>query len=840
MGAMDSQDAKDRRERKLMMYDELTAHKSRKVRRYLKLEGADTHFTLKNYTKSFQAADAGFIADFKARYQMWLQAWLEKDKKNYELWEKKTAASQKRILVTEAFGDIYRAYQKELDPKSDEFNPNLQESLGRFFEKTGTAVRIDGEELGKITPQAVPNFCIANSDDSGCSTPQSSDFRSDPDESESFCDSSNGSSADDEFSSESESEAAEKLTVKLKSGKQKEAEERGRNRAELRKEHEKELELKPQLKEAKKTSKKKSSTEAAQKKPSALSAHCGLSHVPHGATALISGHEPGPRFDEDPSEAVGRSIMLCDKGIWQHYNVEGCSAAACEGDEIVFNFGNREWYAGHVASFSRQMDVWDGSQKDADLSTFFAVHYDDGDKFAHALTSDKFEHSSGSPGDIGNWKFGDECPKWKLALEKPVDQYLSASSKSGENKHAFLRQQDFGDGSSHDAGQSSWFYIDDKRLVEGQVRIIFDAKFRTFQKENQLEIKRERPNGWCGHLCGGTQLLAFFPILAPLEIDTTGFSPEEVAMHSSVTILVRALRQGTDEIAFARVNESASSSGELQVPITVQDSDEEAPASSFTRRRLSAVDTWKANITKRAAKIESALCSHGRGVLPLSSGAWFDADYDLRAIARATDIECVLVTQGRLEAQVYSPDCKLRVLPLDQVRSLVGGMAILFNGTDHFDSLVPMQNQRPQSKMARITSSIKDAFKTSTALGASNGDKGACEPGTKSKVAKSKVTSARGGLAAAAAAAQLPSAPVKAPVAAPVVPVMATPVVPKVAAPVVAPGGKGNKGKCAGKRAAPAASRNRAALLARTSAAARNVALQNKKTSSEEEEAASD
>jgi hypothetical protein len=692
------------------MYDELIAHKSRKVRRFLKIEGFNTDFTLKNFTKSFQAADAGFIADFKLRFQAELERWLERDEKHYDMWERKMTPAEKRVLVTKLFGGVYRQHKKELDPKSNDYNPKLPSSLRRFFEKTGNLVRVDGKDLEKITPQAVPDFCIAGSDESGCETPLSSDFEdsihglSSSGVSDSIHGSSWGSSGEDELSLEGGSDdddLPEKASAK--SGKQKRAEQRSQDRAILRKKFDEEQEAasksKKSSQEAISKSKKPTNNKAINDhfkvakasapvaKSRAPHSPCGLSYVPQGAVAQISGHEPGQNFEDDPSEAVGRSIMRrWNDGTWNHEVVVGCSAVVYVGDSIDFRFDDQCFYKGKVALISGAIKIWGGRHVDKDL---VAVHYQDGDKFAHVLTSDNFEHSSFT-GDVGNWQFSDNHPKWKVALEKPEDRNYCTKNKSSEATHAFLRLEDFGDGSNHDENQNSWFFIDDRAFLRNQLEILHEIKFKTFLEKNELEVKMEPPSGWCGHHCGGTQLESYFS-----DMDCAGFfSKELMLLHSFVVFLVKALREGTHDFASARMLESALCSQEKQVPITVQDSDDDSKPSGLTRRKVGAFETWKTNIERRATTIESALSSHGQKTLPSSSGAWFDADYDLRAIARAIKIECVLVSRGRLEAQVYLPDCTVRTVPLDQVRTQVGGMVIIFNGTNHFDSVLPKKKER--------------------------------------------------------------------------------------------------------------------------------------------------
>jgi len=88
-------------------------------------------------------------------------------------------ANKKRVLLTTMMGDIYRDFKKQSSPTSPNFKPELRHQLRRYFEKTGCLVRIDGEKLDKITPQALPNFEIAGSGESGCETPETTDLDTD-------------------------------------------------------------------------------------------------------------------------------------------------------------------------------------------------------------------------------------------------------------------------------------------------------------------------------------------------------------------------------------------------------------------------------------------------------------------------------------------------------------------------------------------------------------------------------------------------------------------------------------------------------------------------------------
>ena len=88
-------------------------------------------------------------------------------------------ANKKRVLLTTMMGDIYRDFKKQSSPTSPNFKPELRHQLRRYFEKTGCLVRIDGEKLDKITPQALPNFEIAGSGECGCETPETTDLDND-------------------------------------------------------------------------------------------------------------------------------------------------------------------------------------------------------------------------------------------------------------------------------------------------------------------------------------------------------------------------------------------------------------------------------------------------------------------------------------------------------------------------------------------------------------------------------------------------------------------------------------------------------------------------------------
>ena len=97
-----------------------------------------------------------------------------------------------------------------------------------------------------------------------------------------------------------------------------------------------------------------------------------------------------------------------------------------------------------------------------------------------------------------------------MALEKPEDRNYCTKNKSSEATHAFLRLEDFGDGSNHDENQNSWFFIDDRAFLRNQLEILHEIKFKTFLEKNELEVKMEPPSGWCGHHCGGTQFESYF------------------------------------------------------------------------------------------------------------------------------------------------------------------------------------------------------------------------------------------------------------------------------------------------------------------------------------------
>jgi len=178
MGALDDREAKANRERKLAMYDNLLAHMDRRIRLKMRRNGVDTTTTPENNTSTFQAADAGAIQHVSEMRTKWLEKYCDEDVANLEKFESKMTASEKRILLTKMMGDIYRELKKKGSPSSPDFEEAFRAQMTRYFEKTGCHVRIDGLGLEKITPQALPGFEIAESGDSGCSTPESTDFGS--------------------------------------------------------------------------------------------------------------------------------------------------------------------------------------------------------------------------------------------------------------------------------------------------------------------------------------------------------------------------------------------------------------------------------------------------------------------------------------------------------------------------------------------------------------------------------------------------------------------------------------------------------------------------------------
>ena len=108
-GAADSVEQRSNRERKLVIFDQLDAHTDKISRRFLYQQGVDTIYTPERLTPWFQAADAGKIAATKSLKENFLEAWLDADPANFDLWETDMSAKERRILVTKIFGAIYRA-----------------------------------------------------------------------------------------------------------------------------------------------------------------------------------------------------------------------------------------------------------------------------------------------------------------------------------------------------------------------------------------------------------------------------------------------------------------------------------------------------------------------------------------------------------------------------------------------------------------------------------------------------------------------------------------------------------------------------------------------------------
>jgi hypothetical protein len=104
---------------------------------------ASVHFYPANYTDHLAPPDAGFGAQLKHWFGVYLDAWLW-HKNNIDHWESgKFPASERRVLVTHI---LSRAWKKVIAEANSD-------SLLRYFTKTGCAVTANGEDDELICPQ---------------------------------------------------------------------------------------------------------------------------------------------------------------------------------------------------------------------------------------------------------------------------------------------------------------------------------------------------------------------------------------------------------------------------------------------------------------------------------------------------------------------------------------------------------------------------------------------------------------------------------------------------------------------------------------------------------------
>ena len=322
--------------------------------------------------------------------------------------------------------------------------------------------------------------------------------------------------------------------------------------------------------------------------------------------------------------------------MWRHAVVIGNSYDAVIGDRVEFAFAKESgdtpsWYRGKIVEKAKVMKVfkcaWDHESEEpgAGLSH---VQFDDGDLFLMNLSSEKFQATSSTsimPTSMGMWRFsGDVAYKSRLKVNASADIFS-----------VFLASAAFGDGSSPPHGDYlTWFYVDDKSFLNSQRMAIFNASFDTFKRRTNMKVSTEIGDGWCGYRTGERQLQF-------LDGDDVG------SFVSTAKVLVSALSSLNNNPlaeAFASASEAASK-GPVEPGIEIHDSsDDDRPVTLKMKSELSRHDrlvrNYKDLLDNRSSIINAALERYSSTFLPSDSGAWFDADFDLRAIAYSKNITC--------------------------------------------------------------------------------------------------------------------------------------------------------------------------------------------------------
>jgi len=261
-------------------------------------------------------------------------------------------------------------------------------------------VRIDGLGLEKNTPQALPGFEIAESGDSGCSTPESTDFGSCEEVDTTWDDAGSSDedelsvgqlSSDDNSSSKERTSGAKRAQASVKNTKEVAEKQLQKDRALAMSNAKSDFfsRIKPKKATSLASDKKPSIQSSASKskpqlKPQSkkgpmlaqkqnlaaapdFSRECGLSCVPKGTTPQLSDHEPTKMFDRDLGAPMGKSVMvrfkLTNAFMWRHAVVIGNSYDAVIGDRIEFAFAKESgdtpsWYRGKIVEKAKVMKVF--------------------------------------------------------------------------------------------------------------------------------------------------------------------------------------------------------------------------------------------------------------------------------------------------------------------------------------------------------------------------------------------------------------------------------------------------------------------------------------------------